>query len=275
LENLLYIPCKETQEMADQRWIRFGKEIKHHRVKSNMSQTALAAAVHAGDSTIAAYETGRRAPDVDTAKAIDEALSAGGSVLQVWNELADEREIPEDWRTFEKVERQAVEIRAYQMAVMPGILQTPDYTREILRNGRMWSERRIEHLVEQRTARFEAVGDASLSFVIDEPVLRRTPGSSEVMRQQLDRVLTLVEERRIWVSVFPTGSVMYPGFAGSFRVTTLQDGRIVGHAEHLNGLVVITAPQVNKLVTLFGNLQSEALGTKDSASLIYRIRNEL
>lgn len=200
--------------MADQRWIRFGKEIKHHRVKSNMSQTALAAAVHAGDSTIAAYETGRRAPDVDTAKAIDEALSAGGSVLQVWNELADEREIPEDWRSYEKVEQQAAEIREYQNVAVPGLLQTPEYTREILRNGRMWPEKRIERLVEQRMARFEGVSDASLLFVIDEPVLYRAPGPPEVMRKQLDHIAELIEDRKILVSVFPTRTSTYPGIGG-------------------------------------------------------------
>lgn len=261
--------------MADRRWKRFAQELKHHRNKSDMSQPALARAIHAGDSTIAAYETGRRAPSRATAEAMDQALAAGGAIVQVWDELIDEREIPEDWRNFEKVEQQAVEVRQYQMSVIPGLLQTPDYTREILRNWRLWDEDRIEYLVKQRMSRFEAVESALLTFVIDEPVLRRAPGSQAVLRQQLDRIQKLVDERKIWLSVFPSGSLMYPGPAGSFRIMTLKDGRVIGHEEHLSGVVVVTAPKVNTLVTIFGNLQADSLGTKESAELLHQIRNEL
>jgi DNA-binding XRE family transcriptional regulator len=261
--------------MADGRWSRFAKVVKYHRNRTDLSQPALARAVHVGDSTIAAYETGRRSPNRSTAEAIDEALSAGGAIIQVWDELTDEREIPEGWRDFEKVEQQAVEVREYQISLVPGLLQTAEYTRAILRNGRMWGESRIENLVKQRTGRLEGVKDAALTFVLDETVLRRMPSSPEVMRGQLDHILGLVEGRRIGLSVFPLGSPMYPGLPGSFRIMTLTDGRVMGQEEHLSGIVVITAPKVNALVTVFGNLQAEAMGTRESADLVATIREEL
>ncbi|MBB4934987.1 DNA-binding XRE family transcriptional regulator [Lipingzhangella halophila] len=260
--------------MADERWRRFAKQLKYHRNQISLSQTALAQAVHVGESTIAAYETGRRSPNRSTAEAIDRGLSAGGALLQLWDELTDERAIPEDWRNFEKVERQAVEVREYQNVVIPGLLQTLDYARQCLRNLRIWDDERVEQLVKQRTARLDAIRDASLTFVIDEIVLRRAPGSSEVLRKQHDRLIELISDRAIWLSVLPSDTSSYPGVP-SFRIMTLKDSRLIGHEEHLSGVHVTTGPKANGLITLFGNLQSEALSKRESTKLIDSIRNEI
>ncbi|MDS1271816.1 helix-turn-helix transcriptional regulator [Lipingzhangella sp. LS1_29] len=260
--------------MADERWTRFAKVVKFHRNRTDLSQPALARSIHVGESTIAAYETGRRAPNRTTAQAIDQALSAGGAILHVWDELTDEREIPEDWRNFEKVEQQATEIREYQNVVVPGLLQTVDYARQCLQNLRLWNDERIEHLVRQRTQRLEAVSAVSLTFVVDEIVLRRAPGSPKVLHAQLDHLIELVSARVIWLSVLPTDTLTHPGVS-SFRIMTLADGRLVGHEEYISGVHVATGPQANGLVTLFGSLQAEALSTRESAKLIESIGNAL
>ncbi|GAA3755189.1 helix-turn-helix domain-containing protein [Salinactinospora qingdaonensis] len=259
---------------TDGRWQRFAKQIKYHRNRTDLSQGALAKAVNTGESTIAAYETGRRVPSRATAEAIDWTLAAGGSIIQLWDELSDERDIPEDWRNFEKAERQAVAIREYQNVVIPGLLQTLDYARHCLRNLRMWGDERVEQLVEQRTSRLKAVSGASLTFVVDEIVLRRAPGSTEVLRKQLDYLMSLIDDRTIWLSVLPSDTPMYPGVP-SFRIMTLKDRRLVGHEEYLSGVNVTTGPQAGELVTLFGNLQAESLSSQKSLNLIESIRNEL
>lgn len=262
--------------MPDQRWDRFAKELRHHRRQAGISQTSLARSIHSGASTISAYETARRTPDRAIAEAIDDAVSAGGALLQLWDELSDDREIPEGWRDFLAVERQAVEIREYQMGVIPGLLQTKDYMRTIFFNGRMWdSEDQVNTLVKQRSQRLDGVGRATLTFVVDEIALRRVLGSSTTAHQQLEHISQLIEDRRIWFSVIPDQTPMHPGLSGSFRIMSLADGRIIGHEEHLSGVHVVTAPRVNKLVTLFGNLQGEALSTTESQRLVNEIRKDL
>jgi transcriptional regulator with XRE-family HTH domain len=262
--------------MPDRRWHRFAKELRHHRITAGISQTLLARNIHAGASTISAYETARRTPDRATAETLDDAVSAGGSLLQLWDELSDVREIPEGWRDFLAVERQAVEIREYQMGVIPGLLQTKDYMRTIFFSGRMWdSEEQVNSLVKERAQRLDGIGQTTLTFVVDEIALRRVLGGPLIAREQLEHIIQLVDDHRIWFSVIPDQTPMHPGLSGSFRIMSLADGRTIGHEEHLSGVHVVTAPHVNKLVTLFGNLQGEALSTTESKRLLNEIRKDL
>ncbi len=261
--------------MADQKWKRWGAELRHHRRASGTTQTALAKAVHLAGPTLSAFERGTRTPRREHAVIADEVLATGGALSQLWDELHDEREIPEEWKDYAKVEQRAVEIREYQLALFPGLLQTPEYTRTVLRNAGLWDTNQTERLVASRSSRLDGIGQTKLTFVLDEIVIRKVVGTRDVLCQQLDAVLKLVCEGRAGVLVVPEYSPLHPNPTSPFRVMTLGDGRLVAHEEYWTGINVTTGSRVNQFVSLFGNLQSEALNLHSSIELIEKVRKEL
>ncbi|CAM3877693.1 hypothetical protein NOGI109294_16990 [Nocardiopsis gilva] len=196
---------------------------------------------------------------------------------QLWCALANVREIPEEWRNFATLERQATAIRAHQPLVIPGLLQTKAYARHIMLQ---WEPEldsdQLEHQVTARTSRLDALRRTALTFVLDEGVVSRQVGSAELMRSQLDHILNVIDDHRIRVSVIPRNAPLRPLMISSFRIMTLPDGRLVGHEELMWGVhVTSSAVEVEKMASVFGSLQAEALSPGASADLIADLRKEI
>lgn len=261
--------------MADHTyWRRFGKALRDYRKTAGITQQGLAKQLHMATPTISAYETGRRVLSRENAEQADAIVSAGGSLVALWDEMSRSSDLPEDWRDFTKAERQASEVREYQPVLIPGLLQTKEYAAAVMRNSGVWSEEQIEHLSDLRTKRLGET-NARLRFVIDESALRKVVGATVVLREQLDRISALVAERRVKVSVVPLHAPDRPVPNGAFRIMTLNGGTLVAHEEHISGAHVVTGGQAQTLVSVFGALQGEALPTGTSAKLITSIREEL
>ncbi|MDA8368698.1 MAG: helix-turn-helix transcriptional regulator [Nocardiopsaceae bacterium] len=258
-------------------WRPWGNELRRARSLAGISQNQLGRKMLVSTPTVSAFERGTRTPKRDHAEAADSALSTGGTLTQLWIRLNDTRDIPDSWRDFALLERQATEIREYQMMVVPGLLQTAKYARALIRAERSWdTDERVDQLVKSRTARLAELPRTPLHFIVDESAVRRVLGSHEIMREQLERLLTLTEDWRIRIAVVPSDTTSHPGLSGSFRIMNLHDGRIVGHAEHWGGQAVISNPRhVNQLGTTFGNIQAEALPLRASADLLAQIRKGL
>ncbi|QVQ52678.1 helix-turn-helix transcriptional regulator [Spiractinospora alimapuensis] len=261
--------------MGDDKWTQWGAELRFHRTAAGLAQDKLAREMHLGASTISSFEGGTRRPSRDHAIAADNALATGGALVQKWDEVQDEREIPEDWRDYAKVERKSTEIREYQPTLLPGLLQTAEYAEVLLRSTGTWDSAQVERLAAARVARMEAIGSTALTFVVDEAVVRRIIGSYEIARRQLDAVLGQIEERRIKVLVIPELTPYHPGLFGSFRIMTLDDGRMIAHEEYRTGVNVVYGPKVNYFLALFDNLLAEALTVKASAEFISAVRKDL
>lgn len=261
--------------MTDRDWRRWGAELRRHRVRAGLTQKALADTIHLARPTIGAFESANRTPKHDHAVALDEAVSAGGALILLWENLSEVRDIPEDWNTFEKVEAQAVDIRQFQSALIPGLLQTEDYAKAVLRSARIWDEGQVAGLATARAERLNNLGRCSLDFVLNEEALRRGHGDEEVLRAQLEHVRKLIDDYRIRLQVIPLSAWFHPNPGASFRVLTLRDGRLIGQEEYLSGVNVVSGQRVNKLVSLFGNLQGESLSLRASVELLDRVRKEL
>ncbi|MDS1271613.1 helix-turn-helix transcriptional regulator [Lipingzhangella sp. LS1_29] len=242
-----------------------------------MTQLQLAKAMHVASPTISAFERGTRTPRREHSTKADAVLSTGGRLEQLWDELSDTRQIPESWRDFAQLEQQAIEIREYQMALVPGLLQHPDYARYILRQGRpSETDEQVASLVKARTARLADLRHTPLTFVLEEMVFSRVLGSPEIMRSQIDHVMGLIDNRRIRVALVPFVAPLRPALSGAYRIMNLPNGRIVVHIEHPGGLAVLSnSADVNRLVTLFGLQQTEALSLGASLDRMNEIRKAL
>ncbi|WP_333563803.1 helix-turn-helix domain-containing protein [Nocardiopsis endophytica] len=259
-------------------WLRWGAELRRHRNASGMTQQSLASAINVSSALISGFERGTRIPKRAHAADGDLALSTAGELERLWLEINDTREIPDEWRSFAVLERQASEIREYQTALIPGLLQSPAYARAVMRQGRdqQDTDEQIDHLTQARTSRLAHLHNTRLSFVLEETALRRVLGSKEAMVECLTHVLALLEDRRIRLSVIPDDAPLRPVVSAPFRIMNLPDGRLIGHAEHMFGENVVSDPhQVNFMVAIFGDMQAESLSPSVSKTVIEQIRRSL
>ncbi|MDA2814253.1 helix-turn-helix transcriptional regulator [Nocardiopsis sp. RSe5-2] len=249
---------------------RWGAELRRLRQLAGKRQHDLAKGVGYQPSTVSAWERGTRRPDGEQIARLDDALSTGGALAALWADLSSNGALPDRWRSFINVEREAVEIREYAAMLIPGLLQSETYAREILRR-----DPSTEELVAVRTERITKLHeDVRIWVVIEESAVRRVVRSPMVQADAVGHLLHLASQPHIQVALIPAEAWDRPGLAGSFRVVRVPDGRMVGHAEHQFGEVVVSAPQVTKLLGYFSDLQMQALSQTETIRQLEKMKEE-
>ncbi|MGV9411836.1 helix-turn-helix domain-containing protein [Nocardia sp. NPDC003693] len=113
-----------------------------------------------------------------------------------------------------KLEASAKRMTSHQLVLMPGIVQTPEYRRALIRASQpglsaVDTERRLE-LAARRQSRVTE-GELRLDCLLSESVLRHRPGGARVMSEQLQWLAALSEKRNVSIRVVPHDVGMHPG----------------------------------------------------------------
>jgi transcriptional regulator with XRE-family HTH domain len=112
-------------------------------------------------------------------------------------------------------ESSAKAIRNFEPLLVPGLLQTDEYARDLLTYLRGPKDPdRIEALVRLRMERQEMLGAEGAPvtyFLMDEAVIRRVVGGPQVMRRQLLRLKEIAELPNVTIGVVPFDQGMYRG----------------------------------------------------------------
>lgn len=173
-------------------------------------------------------------------------------------------------------------VRQFENLLIPGILQTEDYARAVIRSyyeeGPGSDQQRA--LVELRTQReklFDGDNPPSFIFVLDEAVIRRPVGGSSVMHRQLRRLLEVAEKPNITVDVVPFSVGLHPGMKGSFKVIEFADpqDRDIVFLEGPRGDIISDEPaETSSYKEIFERLRKVSLGPRDSLTYIAKIADE-
>lgn len=120
------------------------------------------------------------------------------------------------------LETAAASISDYGLGVMPGLLQTADYARAIVRAAvSTWVPEVAEQRVKGRMARQQLLHAANaprFEAVVDESVLHRVVGSPAVMQAQLQRLLELSKLPNVALRVVPYEAGALPAPANKFII---------------------------------------------------------
>ncbi len=124
-----------------------------------------------------------------------------------WWQRFDKRLMPEWFDRLVGLQEAATAIRTFEIQYVPGLLQTPDYTRAVVQRGLPTAPaREVQRRVELRMRRAELLRRADppqLWAVIDESVLLRVLGSREVMREQLEHLVAMAQLPHVTVQIIP------------------------------------------------------------------------
>lgn len=179
-------------------------------------------------------------------------------------------------------ERTADYIRSFQNSLIAGLLQTPDYAKAVLSTSPSTLEQdEVEALVTARIKRQEVLQRPEpprMCVIEGESALRLQVGGAQVMRKQLEHLMTMAERPSVEVQVIPDTAGAHAGLAGSFVLFGFPNPSFseVVCVEHRTGTLYMETPEETGEYTLiFDSLRSIALSPRDSLDLIAKVRQEL
>ena len=113
----------------------FGNEVREARTRAKMSQAALGAAVGHDDTYVSKVETGAIVPDDEFVNGLDRVFPhMNGWFGRFWsNSRKWEGQYPAWFKDWVDAEQHARIIRWWEPLLIPGLLQTADYARELFR----------------------------------------------------------------------------------------------------------------------------------------------
>jgi hypothetical protein len=132
-----------------------------------------------------------------------------------------------------KLEQEATQIFLNQPLFVPGLLQVAGYAAEMisriagLKPGDPELTNRVNVRMQRADAfekRLQGTTPPHLWAAIDEAVLRRVVGGPEVMREQLDHLITMSEMDTVHLGIIPLNYGAHVGLGGSFEVHEVASG---------------------------------------------------
>ncbi|MGP3968785.1 helix-turn-helix domain-containing protein [Streptomyces sp. 6N223] len=276
-----------------------GARLRELREACGMSRAEAAWAIRASESKMSRLERGRtgcKARDVadlltgygvtdEAERATLLALAEQANVPVWWQAYADV--VPSWFETYLGVEQAARVIRGYEVQFVPGLLQTADYARAVIRLGRIregfaapgW-ERRVARRTELRLARQRILHrerPARLWAVIDEAALRRPVGGLATLRRQLAHLVAMSELPHVTIQVMPFHAGGHAAAGGPVSIVRLPGGAFpdVVFLEQLTNAVYPTRPaEVERYLHLMNQLAVQAEEPGPSRELLHRMMRE-
>jgi transcriptional regulator with XRE-family HTH domain len=194
-----------------------------------------------------------------------------------------EGDLPEGHARFLAAEREAEAMWSWEPQVVPGLLQTENYTRAVLQ---VWFEKfarpqaEIERRVETRLLRQQVLAkNIELSFLIEESVLRRGFAAPPVMRAQIAHLAEMSEHPNIDLRILLLGGSLVSGTGAFvyFRFPPIHGVSAPDAValEHLQGTSFIEAEQdVHAYQIVFNALREASLSPQASRDILARVSRE-
>ncbi|WP_186763371.1 helix-turn-helix domain-containing protein [Lentzea tibetensis] len=183
--------------------------------------------------------------------------------------------------TFLGLESSAIRIRQFQQMLVPGLLQSPEYMRALLKSYGN-SPEVIERGAAVRSERQRVVmveNNVETYFIVDESVLHRLIGDEWVMRGQLLHLKELAGKPNVSIQVVPFTAGVHRGLASSFEIFQLSeqedDYAMVVELPYQDRLIEESNEETKDYVAIFAELEKVALSPEDSLVLIDRLLGKL
>jgi transcriptional regulator with XRE-family HTH domain len=228
---------------------RLGAELKKCRERAGLTQEAVSRHFEWHAAKVTRIETARVAV---TPRDVKDLLALYGvfddeyrDALMTLARLSKQRTWWTDYRdimrpgNFVGMEAEASSTRVWEPIILPGLLQTEGYMRALMGPGRPSdTPESIDRRVTLRlTRQARLTGDQPLHLfaIVDESVLRRVVGGTEVMRDQLHRLIQTAELPNISVRILPYTAGEHSFMGGSVALLEFPE---IAHMDvvYLEGL---------------------------------------
>jgi transcriptional regulator with XRE-family HTH domain len=270
-----------------------GGHLRRLREKAGLTAEQAADEIRASHSKISRIEHGRvsfKERDIgDLLKLYGVADPAERDALMM---LAREANVPGWWQRYSDIlpnwlepyfglEAAASFIRTYELQFVPGLLQTEDYARCVIRLGNVLGEEEVARRTEVRVNRktvLEREDPPRKWAVIDEAALRRPIGGRAVMREQIRYLISMCEHPAVTLQVLPFSAGGHPALGGPFTILRFAepDLRDVVYIEQLtSALYLDKSAEVDSYLEVMEQLCLQAEQVARTPSVLSRILKDL
>jgi transcriptional regulator with XRE-family HTH domain len=256
----------------------FAEELRRLREARALSQNDLAGLINYSPSQVGMVEAGKRVPSLDFARRADEALGTVGTLVRL-AELLRTASFASWFRPYAALELEAVKLRSWQGSVVDGLLQVPSYAKALFGAHLGVSAEDVEQKVAARLARQEVLSRPDppvLWVLLDETVLRRPVGGTDVMRHQVEHLISFSNSKTIVIQVLPLAVGSHVGLDGSFAIADFAASPAIAYVDSaLTGLLIEQREEVAVLENHYDGLRAEALPRAASTQLMKEVLKEL
>ncbi|MFF6993559.1 helix-turn-helix transcriptional regulator [Streptomyces sp. NPDC008313] len=264
-------PARDLEPASSARDL-YGVELRRQRRLADLSLDRLSDIVNYSKTHLHGVETGERLPLPPISEKLDAAFGTGALFQGLWGAVKREY-TPRRFDHCLELEARAVRIQEFGASLVPGLLQTKAYMRELFTEaepGR--SPREIDSLVAVRLGRQEVLRRTcppGLWWVLGEATLRQAVGGPTVMREQLASLLPLVYTRHTTIQVVPFAAGACTLMNGTLILLTLPDHSTTVYLEGpRNGEIFDDHETVRQRVREYDLMKARALPPQESAKLI-------
>ncbi|MFG2862151.1 Scr1 family TA system antitoxin-like transcriptional regulator [Streptomyces sioyaensis] len=257
---------------------RFGQRLRRLRDERGWTQEELAERMGCSGTHISAVETGRRSPTPRFAANADRVFGTGDQ-LQRQAQAVRYTALLEGFPAYVTHEARAAEVRLYEVGVIPGLLQTPEYAAALeadaVRREAITPEQAEERvgLVAQRQATLVRSPSPLIIAVLDEGCIRRPMGDPTIMDAQFERLLKFAEQPNTVLQVAPFSMGARRPFSLPVIVLTMPDRSLMSYAESAQrGHLERESTFVLPILTAYHQLQAEAMSQAASVAMISQLR---
>ncbi|MDH6144593.1 MULTISPECIES: helix-turn-helix domain-containing protein [Kitasatospora] len=275
------------------RRLLLGSQLRRLREAQGVSREDAGYEIRASESKIGRMELGRVSfkerdvADLLTLYGVSDPGQRGellgmvriANAVPWWHDYTDV--VPAWFQSYLAFEEAAGCVASYEVQFVPGLLQTEEYARAVIRLGSQSApESEIERRVEVRMRRQRLLAGEQapqLAMVIDEAALRRPCGGPEVMRGQLLHLLELAERPGIELQVMPLGSAGLRAESGTFSLLGFREPDLadVVYLEQFTTALYVDRPrEVAEYRDTLGRLREDSLSPESSRELLSRMLQE-
>ncbi|MFF4577444.1 helix-turn-helix domain-containing protein [Streptomyces sp. NPDC001373] len=264
---------------------QLGAALRALRLASGKEAKAVARSAVMSASKLSKIETAKVAPSVGDVERILTAIGVSDEVKEEYLEAVRAAATEATaWRLVRRMgvhkaqqqtralEAQMALLRLFQPALVPGLLQTPEYIRAILSRHDL-GEDVLTKTISARLERQQALYDSSkeLHFVITEPVLRWRIVTASRMAEQIDRIVSLSRLPHIDIRIVPLSVRQHDIPNHAF---VIRDDRTVT-VETTHAEIVVTDPRdVALYVRKFEGFSATAVSGDEARMMLESLREE-
>ncbi|MER7453118.1 helix-turn-helix transcriptional regulator [Nocardia beijingensis] len=269
--------------------IALGSRLRQLREGCGISREAAGDAIRGSHAKISRLELGRTG---FKERDLHDLLSLYGVVdpaeRETYFELARRANDPGWWQhysdllpawfeTYIGLEQAATTIRTYEAQFVPGLLQTADYARAVIQLGNSdETERRVAIRMRRQQILYRAAAP-TLWAVIDENALRRPVGGVEVLREQIEHLVTMAERPSIRIQVLPYAAGGHSAAGGPFSILRFPEPELpdIVYTEQLTSSLYFDKQRdVELYMSVMNRISVEALSPADSVRFLRELLTE-
>lgn len=262
---------------------RLGAALKRHREAAELDQSAAAEAIVKSITKVSRLETGQVSAsglevrtllslygvqDPDERQRLED-LARASNQRGWWNDYQEF--VRPDYADHITLEGDSTYIRSWEPALIPGLLQTPEYAESVIRSGPPFiTPDRVAQLVKVRQERQRRIeeGGAHFAAIIWEPAVTSLSHDPDICRDQWVKLIDAGQRQNVTVQILPLSASTEARMSGAFVAFSFG---LEPHVEAVtlpnvaNTSVVESPEDLVLYANAFDQLRSAALSPEESA----------